>query len=80
MVLVVVVELEVLTDVVVEEVLGLVVGETVVVVVEEVLETVLVANVVDDVVGRVPPPASRIAAFNGSYQQLASLTLPLAFG
>lgn len=75
----VVVELEVLTDVVVDEVRRLVVGTTELVVVRE---TVVVTKVVllDDVGGRVPPPASAIAAFKGSYQQLASLILPFPFG
>lgn len=71
------VELEVLTEVVVDEVRGLVVGERELVV----RETVVVTKVrLDDVVGRVPPPASSIAAFRGAYQQLASLTLPLSLG
>ena len=70
----VVVELEVLTEVVVDEVRTLVVvGAAEVVVVREI---VVVARVVDGEL----PPASAMAAFNGSYQQLASLTFPLSLG
>jgi hypothetical protein len=65
---------EVLTEVVVDEVRTLVVvGAAEVVVVREI---VVVARVVDGEL----PPASAMAAFNGSYQQLASLTFPLSLG